>query len=519
MGGPSASTDLEQQARYDRALKRGALYNTLGGLARLVQPLFVVVVTWLWGPALIGPYLLAISFMEIVSGALVNGYTDATTIFASRHLEHADTDPRQKRALYDVLANSLLCSLGASLLCALLAQLGASFLVGRFFPQYGQLLPGLYLLMWALLPRAAGQFAIAATKATMRMEYDALLNGMLHPVALLLAGLLAYALGGGLSALCAAHLAVESLVCVLGFRAAGRLYDLRALLHAVRHFRFDRALLAFALPQSLNLTFNRYIARLDAIMLAWFGVGAVQLGYFGTAALLTSNLAQLRVVFTGALAPVASRHYGAGDKRAFEEAMNRVARWATSLVVPAVLLCLLLREDLMRLVSRAYGGHSLFIAVLLIPPFTSCAYGIAGSCLFYAGHSRVTLFNSSLVALLNTGFNYVLIPRYGLLGAASATALATSLTTLLQMLELWWIEGVRIRWKAVWKPHVGLAAGALLLWLLWDPASLGAWAKARTACGLLLGYPALMLALGHEELLALVRRWRRPAVAATRPGA
>jgi O-antigen/teichoic acid export membrane protein len=514
----AVSAEIQDQQRYDRALKRGALFNTLGGIAKLVQPLFVVVVTWLWGPAVMGPYLLAISFMEILSGAIVSGYADATTIFASRHVDAAVDDPTRRRALYDVLGNALVCSLALSVACALLAQLAAGWLIARFFSQYRELLPGLYFLLWALVPRSASQVAIGATKATLRMEYDALLNGMLHPLALLVLSLCAYALGGGLAALCTVHLLVELLVCALAFIALARMYDLRALAGAVRDFRLDRTLLGFALPQSLNLTLNRYVARLDGIMLAWLGLGAVQLGYFGTAALLTSNLAQLRMVFTGALAPVAARHHGAGDKQAFEDAMNQVARWATSLVVPAVLVCLVLREDVMHLVSRAYTGHSLFVAVLLIPPFTSCAYGIAGSCLFYAGRSRVTLFNSALVALLNTGFNYALIPRYGVLGAASATALATSITTGLQMIELWLIEGVRIRWQSVWKPHLGLLLGGIGLAVLWDPARLEPWARAATVGAVLLGYALLMLALGHEELVGLVRR-RGAVVPASPPRA
>jgi O-antigen/teichoic acid export membrane protein len=494
------------QQRYDSALKRGALFNLLGVVAKLTVPLFVVVITWLWGPRVIGPYLLALSFMEILSGLIVAGYADAATIYASRHLEAAETDPARRRALYDVLANALVSTVALSLLVAILAQLTAGLLVARFFPGYHELLPGLYFLLWALVPRSACQVAIAATKAALRMEYDAVLNGMVHPLGLLLVSVLAYALGGGGSALCFTHLVVESVVCILAFRALGQLYDLSALVHSLRDFRVDRTLLGFAVPQSLNLTFNNYIARLDGIMLAYFGLQAVELGYFSTAALLTSNLAQIRLVFSGALAPVAARHYGSGDKQAVELAMNRVARWATSLVVLAVLVCVVLRDDLMRLVSRAYEGHSLFVAILLIPPLINCAYGIAGSCLFYAGHSRVTLLNSSIVALLNTGLAWVLIPRYGVLGAATATAIATVLIMGLQMLELQWIEGIRIRWSAVWQPHAGFLLGALVLGFLWDPAQLPLWGRAACVVGIAVGYGALMYVLGHEEALALGRR-------------
>ena len=181
--------------------------------------------------------------------------------------------------------------------------------------------------------------------------------------------------------------------------------------------------------------------------------------------------------------------------------MNRVARWSTAIAVPATLACVVLRDDIMQLVSKAYTGASGFIVWLLVPPFISCAYGIAGSALIYAGHSRVTLVNSALVALLNTGISYALVPRYGMAGAAAATALATALIGILQVVELWKIEHVRIRLREVWKPHAGLLLGAAALALLWDPAQLSLWGRAATVAGLVAGYTALLYLLRQEDLV------------------
>jgi O-antigen/teichoic acid export membrane protein len=492
--------------RYDGALKRGALFNLLGGLARLIQPAYVLVISWLWGPAFAGLYLLAHALTEIVSGVIVAGYADATMVFASRHTDAAAGDVERRRALYHVLANTFAFSVGLALLAAVGAQLGARALVEHVFPGYRALLPGLYLLAWSLVPRSALQIAIAATRATLRMQYDALLNGLVHPLCMLLGCLATYALGGQLTELLAVQLLVDSVVCLLGLGAFARHFALRELIAALRAFGFDREVLAFAVPQSLNLTFNRYITRLDGIMLAAFGLGQAELGYFSTAALLTSNIGQIRLVFSGALAPVVARFHSGGERLAFQDALSRVTRWTTSLVVPVILVLLVLREDILRLVSHEYGKHSEFVAVLLIPPFTNCAYGMAGACLMFTGHSRVILANSFCVAILNTAFTYLLIPRYGMMGAAVATALATSITTGLQVLELRRLERVLVPWRAVWKPHLGLLAGLSALLLVWDPVALPLMGRLTAAAGLVVGYAVLMLLLDHEELTRFTRR-------------
>lgn len=479
-------------------LRRGALFNLLGGLAKLMQPAFLLAITWLWGPAVTGLYLLGQSLTEIVSGGLASGYADATTVFASRYVDRAEHEEGARKALYRVLANTFAVSAGASLLVCGLAVLFAHSLIEGWFSEYRALLPGMLFFAVSLVPRAISAIAIAGTKAVMHMEHDALLNGVLHPVCCLLGLFVAYGLGGGIGSLCAVQLVVDLLVCAFSLRAFARYFSGRWLWDAVRSFSFDRELLGFAVPQSLNLTFNRYITRVDAIMLASFGLSQSDLGYFGTAAFLTSNLGQIRTIFSGAVAPLIVRHHARGDRALLEQSLGQIARWTTSLIAPVVLVLLVLRRDVLELVSPAYGHDSTFVAVLLIPPFTNCAYGMAGACLMFTGHTRVTLVNSFCMALLNTGFAYLFIPAHGMLGAAIGTALATSIMTGLQMLELAKLEHIRIPWSAVWKPHLGFALGLVVVAWCWDPVLLPTIGRLLLAACLALGFFLLMRVFGRE---------------------
>ncbi|MFW5877002.1 MAG: lipopolysaccharide biosynthesis protein [Myxococcota bacterium] len=493
--------------RYHRQLVRGAVVNTLGLVAKLVHPLLFLVLTWLFGPTLMGGYFLAISIGEIVSGLIASGFVDATTIYASHHADAEEGDAEAARSLYQVLGNGFAATLAVSLLVVLAAVLGSQALVEALYPDTPELAPALVLLGLSMPLLAFSQVAIAATKARMRMEYDAAILGFSLPMLLLGTSVVVWWLDGGLVGLMAAHLVTQVLVAAASGWALARHFDLgrlaRTTLRPVPH----RPTLVFAVPQSLNMTFNKYITRLDVIMLAAFGVGAVQVAFYATAALLVSNLRQIKIVFSTSLAPVAARHHGAGERSDFEAVLGRVSRWTTTLIVPALILTVVLRDDIMRFVDEAYVGDTTFMLLLMIPPFLSCAFGLAGNCVTYCGHSRWTLFNSVVVAVLNTVFNVVFIPRWGLLGAALATALAAGLISVLQLVELRLLEGVGLRWREVYKPHLGFALVAAAVALMWDPAALpGLGLRIGVAFALVGAFAVLMLLMRHDELTQILRR-------------
>jgi O-antigen/teichoic acid export membrane protein len=459
------------QDRYHRAITRGAFYNLLGGIARLGYPLFLVVVARLWGSAFSGLFLLAQALIEVVACAVIDGPADGTVIFASRHVEGAESDGAARQRLYHVLGTTLRFGMALAIPFAVATALLAGPVVHHFFPRYNELLPGLVLLGCTLVPRALSQTAIAATKSLLHMQYDAFLNGLVYPLLLLLGSVVVYLAGGRLTALLGVQLFTECALAALALLAFRRFFSLREVAATLR-LPVDRQVLRFVIPQGLNLTFNRYIARLDSIMLAAFGLGRSELGFFSTAALVTGLMAQIRMVFSGALAPVAARYHGAGERDALESTMGRVARWSTALVGPAVLAFLVFRADLLGIISHDYRQTSLFVVIQLIPPFTSCAYGLAGACLMFTGHSRVTLVNSLGIAFLNTGLMYLLVPRHGTLGAAIGTAIASTLMTGLQMIELYSLERVAIRWRAVRVPHLALLVGLVPVVAFWDAAKL-----------------------------------------------
>jgi O-antigen/teichoic acid export membrane protein len=386
---------------------------------------------------------------------------------------------------------------------------GAGWLVEYADPDRPALAGALRLLAWSLPTAAVAQVAIAATKAKMHMQYDAFINGLVKPLTLLACSVLAKVLDLGLTGLIAAHVVMQAVVAVLAVRAMARHFDVAKVVQATLRPVWDREILRFAIPQTMNMTFNKYLTRVDVMMLAAFGYSNWHLALFGAGALIATNLREVKLIFSQALAPVAARHHARGDREAFEAALGKVSRWTTSIAVPLILVVAVLRADLLRFVDPSYASDpGTFMLWLLVPPFLSCAYGLAGNSIVFTGHSGWTLFNSVLVAGLNTLFNWWMIPRWGLVGAAFATALSSAIVASLQLVELRMLEGVRLRFAAVYKPHAGLALGVLVLALVGDPAPLGLGGRIALALGLVVAYGAVLVALRLEELSAIpfVRR-------------
>jgi O-antigen/teichoic acid export membrane protein len=502
----SVEAPVVGQSRYHRELVRGVLFNAIGLMGKLIEPLFFLVITWLFGPVVMGGYLLTTFLGDVAATAVTAGYVDAATIFGSHHADESDGESVDR--LYQVLGNALAFAVGSSALIVVAAYVGAGPLVAALFPQQAELAEVLILLSWSLPPFAFARIAVAATKARMYMRYDAAIMGFGKPLLLLAFGIAAWALGAGLRGLILAHVGTQLMLAIASGWALSRHFDLGRVATAVLRLRVHRRVHGFALPQSLNMTFNRYIARLDVIMLAAFGHAAAELAFYGTAALITSNLQQVRLVFSTAVAPVAARHHGAGERGVFEAILGQVLRWTTTIIVPLLFVVVVLRADLLRFVHETYVGDTRFMAVLLLPPLFSCALGLAGNCIVYTGHSGWTLANSLTVAALNTGFNWILIPRFGLMGAAIATAVASGVITVAQLVELRALEKLSVRWRRVYKPYVGLGIGAACLALLWDPVTIpGVGARVAVAGGMVVLFVLLMLLVGHEEVRRLVGRF------------
>jgi O-antigen/teichoic acid export membrane protein/glycosyltransferase involved in cell wall biosynthesis len=445
-----------------RTLRRNVLVGAFGLAARGAQVLLLFAVSRLFGGETLGQLLLALGLFELVGAISTTGFVDATALFVGRHAAGAATDGGS--GLRRTLSTALLAGGGLAVALAASAQAASGLLSDRIGPAYSALLPALPWLIWALVPTAVARIAFSASSGLLRIEWEALLGAAGAPLLLLLASPLIAAAGGGLRALFAAlffsQLALAGIALAV-LRGQLRRCGLSATGSGAG--KLDQELLAFALPQGLNVAANHSIARIDVVLLALFGTPAALVGVYGTLTALVLELRQTRMVVSAALGPLVARRHAQGDRAALASLLSRSAAWVSSLAVPVALAALFLRDDLIRLLAPSAAEGSGIFALLLLGPLVNCLGGLAGNFLVFLLHNRWNLLNSLCVAGLHVALACWLIPHHGLLGAAAATTAGIAAVTLLESWELRHLEGLAIGARSL-LPAIAalLAIGAAL---------------------------------------------------------
>lgn len=221
-----------------------------------------------------------------------------------------------------------------------------------------------------------------------------------------------------------------------------------------------RPTLALGLPLAGAQLAQMAINTTDVIMVGW--LGAVELG----AVVLAQNVYILFWLFgmgvCQAIVPLAAAARGRKDARAMRRSV-RMGLWIVALYCVPVWLLLWFSKDILLLlgqepeVSAAAGAY---VRVMQWSLFPALAVMALRSFLTVTGLTQVVLWVTVLSALLNGGFNYLLIfgnfgfPRLELVGAAIASVITSTFGFLL--LALYVIRHRRLRRFAIfgriWRP-------------------------------------------------------------------
>ncbi len=145
-----------------------------------------------------------------------------------------------------------------------------------------------------------------------------------------------------------------------------------------------------------------------------------------------------------------------------------VSRLTSTIAFPAALAVVLFKEELIKIFHSSFTHNSTFMILLLVSPLLSCTVGLAGNILVMTGNSLWNLINSILAFGLNALTNYLLVPRFGLMGAAGATALSSIVISSVQLIEVYLIIGAKILISKIYKPYIAISSSiatvAIMSW-------------------------------------------------------
>lgn len=205
-----------------------------------------------------------------------------------------------------------------------------------------------------------------------------------------------------------------------------------------------RELFGFSLPLLSSDVLLILRTSLVVILLEYFITTAAVAEYRAVLSVAKLNLIVYEAFYL-LFVPVASRMYARNDGKGINELYWKTARWITAFTFPPFLVtCSLAEPVTVLLYGDKYAGAGILLTILAAGHFIHAAFGFNTAVLQVYGKLRLIVIADVAAALGAIGLCLVLIPLYGAMGAAVATASTLVLRNLFHHLSLW-IGGVGIR--------------------------------------------------------------------------
>lgn len=482
---------------------------TLTGVALhfCLQYVLWITVSRFWGAAGLGIFVTGLTILWFGGGLFRLGLSQGTLRYVAM-LKGGGREGAVRPLLLGVGRVALLSSLvGGALLLALAGPIGALLHKPALTGVLRVLAAG--VVVWNLL--FVGVFAIQGLRT---MKWMVLVRDISQPGLALgmvaAAGLLGFSLMGATVAF------VLSLLPALGLVGFALVRLLR------RAPAADPPRLREVLLFSFPLIWTQLVSwgvRQQEILVAAYFLPAAQVGLYGaslkTAALVGFTLQATNAIFS----PLLAHLHGTGELEHLRSLYRTVARWCFTLALPIFLGCLLFGHELLGLWGPEFVAAWPALVLLAGAQLVNVSTGAAGSMLIMGARQKIELANSILALILGLALDILLIPRFGILGAAVGAGVSMSAVNLLRVVQvqrLWGANPFSVhylkpltvgafsaaalygveRWGIAalgWGPRAGLAIGLPLLGLLY-------------LCGLrLAGFEAD----DREVAKSLLRRGRR----------
>ncbi len=179
------------------------------------------------------------------------------------------------------------------------------------------------------------------------------------------------------------------------------------------------AIWAFARPRGVSTSFQIAMERLDVLIVsAIAGEGAA--GVYGTLSRLITSGNFFMFSVSQAMAPQISKLFAIGDLPGARRLYHATAAWTMISVWPLFLICATRPETALGVFGDEFVAGADALRILGIGMLFASAFGPVDFVLLMRGRSARSLGNISLALAVNVILDLVLVPAYGINGAAIA---------------------------------------------------------------------------------------------------
>ena len=233
------------------------------------------------------------------------------------------------------------------------------------------------------------------------------------------------------------------------------------------------------------------LAQTDKIVLGYYldarrvGIYAVAMALVGFVPIALDSVNQI-------FSPIISELHAADNHAVLQQLYSTLTKWVMILTIPLAITMIIFAHGLMSIFGSGFQSGTAVVMIGAVGQVFNCGVGSVGFLLLMSGNQAELMKIEAANAVLMVGLNILLVPRFGIAGAAIATTITTIAT------NIWALASVRRLLKVfpynagyfkLAVPSVCATAGTLMLARLLG-GNYAQWKIAGT--GLVCAYGAFM---------------------------
>ena len=192
----------------------------------------------------------------------------------------------------------------------------------------------------------------------------------------------------------------------------------------------SKTLIIFSLPTLFSEIMFQIMSRIDAVMIGHM-TNKTQVGIYIVAAQIATSTSVVLLIFNTAFAPKISHMYHNGQLKELKSLYCKATRILGLFSLITFIIILTFGHLVLSLYGAEYEIGYKVVVYRAIGQFVNAGVGSVWLMLRMTGKTQYQVYGTIAGAILNIGLNYLLIPLYGINGAAIASMVVTIFMNLL----------------------------------------------------------------------------------------
>jgi len=271
----------------------------------------------------------------------------------------------------------------------------------------------------------------------------------------------------------------------------------KMLLKRVITFSFDssvaKTILIFSLPLLFVNVMHRIMGWTDTVMIGYF-LFEIDVGFYNVAKPMSSFISTGLTITNFIYAPLVAGLYAQKKFRENDFIFTALTKWICFLTLPLTMIFFFYSDVV---ISKSFGVEylpgTIPLKILVVAYFINNFMGPNGSTLIAYGKTKFLMYATFVSATLNITLNVLLIPIYGIVGAAIATGISILSVNIIRVYKLYSISGVHSFKSNIIKPVISTGIIGSIIMIVMMYTKIPGIIQAIVAFGILSALFLLML--------------------------